>query len=128
MLPARALRSAGLKKRQLVELPAGLVHSFTGLPIRRCKELRALLRFETLGSVGPSIARDLWSLGYRDVDDLKGEDPHRMYLRLCRLASARIDPCAEDVFRAAVAQAEDPKLAAAKRNWWYWTPMRRGDA
>jgi len=35
--------------------------------------------FEVIPGVGPSIAADLHSLGFRDVDELKNQDPERMY-------------------------------------------------
>ena len=35
------------------------------------------------------------------------------------------DICVLDVFRCAVAQAKNPRLPAAQRNWWYWSRLRK---
>jgi len=33
-----------------------------------------------------------------------------------------------DVFRAAVAQARDPRLPAEQCQWWYWSRKRKAGA
>jgi hypothetical protein len=33
--------------------------------------------------------------------------------------------CCLDVFQAAVAQAKNPKLPIDKRQWWYWSRLRK---
>lgn len=121
----RAFRKAGLKKSEIADMPPKLVAQLTGVPPQRCKELVALLQFERMDSVGPATAEDLVMLGYYSLESLRRQDPRRMYERLCRMAGARLDPCVEDVFRAVVAQARDPKLPAEQRNWWYWTARRK---
>lgn len=123
----RALREAGLSKAQLASIPAGLVQSLTRLPQRRCEELCALMQFQSCTSVGPSLAADLYSLGFRRLPELKGKKPHALYERLCKRVGARVDPCVEDAFRAAIEQAEHAKLPAEKRNWWYWSALRKAE-
>jgi hypothetical protein len=119
-----ALRRAALRKEQLGSLSPRMLAKLTGIPLRRCVELSALSRFQALDSVGPATAEDLWILGYRSVAELRTARPRKMYEKLCRLSGVRLDPCVEDVFRAAVAQARDPDLPSEQRNWWYWTPFR----
>ena len=80
--------------------------------------------FQELGSVGPACAKDFLLLGFRKVSDLKGQDPNRLYTRLCELTKTRQDPCVEDVLRCAVAQAENPALPKKWKDWWSWTPYR----
>ncbi len=80
--------------------------------------------FQELGSVGPACAKDFLLLGFRRVSDLKGQDPNRLYTRLCELTKTRQDPCVEDVLRCAVAQAEDPHLPKKWKDWWSWTHHR----
>jgi hypothetical protein len=41
------------------------------------------------------------------------------------LTGTRQDPCVLDGFRCAVAQARDPHLPAAQRNWWWWSRQRK---
>ena len=84
--------------------------------------------FQELGSVGPACAKDFLLLGFRKVADLKGQDPNRLYTRLCELTRSRQDPCVEDVLRCAVAQAEYPRLPEKWKQWWAWTPYRGTDA
>ena len=81
-----------------------------------------------LESVGPATVEDLRALGITSVDALAGADPQVLYDRLCALRGQRLDPCCEDVFRAAVAQARDPNLPAERRRWWYWSRLRRAGA
>ncbi len=78
-----------------------------------------------LVSVGPAMAADLAKLGVRTVGELARRDPRRMYERLGAMTGVRQDPCVLDVFCAAVAQARDPKLPRAQRNWWYWSRKRK---
>ncbi len=75
--------------------------------------------FEIIPGVGPSLARDLIILGYTDIDDLKTQNPERMYERLMLMQNSHIDRCVLYVFRCAVYYAsggrDDDKL-----KWWNW--------
>lgn len=101
-------------------------------PARRAKtgaptdpEVRAAWRaFQQLPSVGPATADDLVRLGFRRVDELRGQDPRELYERMCVLTACRQDPCVEDVFRCVIAQAEEPDLPEAMKQWYRWTPLR----
>lgn len=84
--------------------------------------------FRDLISVGPAIERDFALLGVKNVDDLAKRDPQVLYRQLCRKTGTRQDPCVLDVFRAAVAQARDPKLPAEQCVWWYWSRVRKSGA
>ena len=88
------------------------------------EERAAWKAFQELGSVGPACAKDFVLLGFRKVEELKGQDPNVLYARLCELTRTRQDPCVLDVLRCAVAQAEHPDLPAKWRDWWHWTPHR----
>jgi hypothetical protein len=78
-----------------------------------------------LVSIGPAMLRDFELLGVRSVAQLAREEPAGLYKRLCTITGQRQDPCVLDVFCAAVAQARDPELAPAKRQWWYWSRERK---
>lgn len=82
-------------------------------------------RLQDLISVGPAILRDFELLGVRTVPQLARAGPRQMYRRLCRLTSQVQDPCVQDVFSAAVAQARNPSLPAEKCVWWYWSRKRK---
>ena len=78
-----------------------------------------------LTSVGPAMLRDFEMLGVKSVAQLAREEPKELYQRLCRLTGERQDPCVLDTFSAAVAQARDPELPPAMRQWWYWSRERK---
>ena len=82
-------------------------------------------QIEDLFSVGPSIRKQLASLGINTVAELARCEPEILYRELCRKARKRQDPCVLDVFRAAVAQARDPLLPPEQCAWWYWSGIRK---
>lgn len=83
------------------------------------RELRDLI------SVGTAVLRDFDRLGIHSVTTLARQDPERMYRRLRRITGRDQDPCVLDTFRAAVAQARDPRLPAEQCQWWYWSRKRK---
>jgi hypothetical protein len=80
-----------------------------------------------LTSIGPAMLRDFEQLGIRSVKDLARRKPEAMYEELCRITGQSQDICVLDVFQAAVAQARDPRLPRAQREWWYWSRKRKSD-
>ncbi|MCP4656352.1 MAG: hypothetical protein GY856_13145 [bacterium] len=112
----RVTRLAAVDPEELAERSA--------LPLERCEELVALSQFQTLGSVGPNSAEDLWKLGFGSLDSLRGADPSQMYRQLSRMVGQKLDPCVEDVFRCAVAQVNFPDLPRPLRQWWMWKEQR----
>jgi hypothetical protein len=78
-----------------------------------------------LAGIGPKMLADLQALGVQNVDQLKKQDGLKLYRRLCELTGVRQDPCVEDTFVCAVAQARNPNLPAEQRLWWYWSRVRR---
>ncbi len=85
----------------------------------------ALRSLQAIPNVGPRTAEDLWRLGIRRREDLRGKDPQAMYERLGRLKGVRIDPCQLYVFRAVVyyATRRSPKPELLK--WWAWKERTR---
>jgi nucleotidyltransferase/DNA polymerase involved in DNA repair len=77
-----------------------------------------------LVSVGPATLRDFERLGIRTVAELARRSPEKLYEQLCAVTRRSHDICLLDVFRAAVAQARNPRLPAAQRNWWHWSRQR----
>jgi hypothetical protein len=51
-----------------------------------------------------------------------------MYEKLGRVAEQHQDICVLDVFRAAVAQARNPRLSAEQCAWWYWSRKRKQES
>ncbi len=79
-----------------------------------------LQQFQRLPGVGKSIAQDLWDLGYRSIDELKGDDPQQMYEALERLRNSHIDRCVLYVFRCIVYYVDTPNPDAHLLLWWNW--------
>jgi hypothetical protein len=91
------------------------------LMVTKTRQLRDLI------SVGPAMVRDFEILGVRSVGELARRSPERLYEKLCRVAPQHQDICCLDVFRAAVAQARDPRLPVEKCQWWYWSRERKNE-
>lgn len=81
----------------------------------------------SLVSVGPATVEDFRQLGITSIAQLRGKSPQRLYDRLCVITGKRHDPCLLDVFHAAIAQADNPKLPAAQKQWYYWSRVRKRD-
>ncbi|HZS77305.1 MAG TPA: helix-hairpin-helix domain-containing protein [Ktedonobacteraceae bacterium] len=85
------------------------------------KDQQAVLKeLRQIPGVGKSIAMDLWNLGFRSVDELKGQDPEELYVRLCALQQAQIDRCMLYVFRCAVYYASEEQHDPELLKWWNW--------
>ena len=82
-------------------------------------------RLIDLYSVGPSIVADFELLGITRVEQLVGQDADQLYSRLIEITGKHIDICCADVFKAAIAQAEDPDLPEDRKRWYYWSKVRK---
>jgi len=82
-------------------------------------------RLQDLISVGPAMVRDFELMGIRSVAELGRRNPEKLYEKLCRVTGKAQDICCLDVFRAAVAQARNPRLPAERCQWWYWSRQRK---
>lgn len=70
--------------------------------------------------VGVSIAQDLWNLGIRSVEELRGRDPQELYDRLCVLQGMHVDRCMLYVMRCAVYYASEEHPDPELLKWWAW--------
>ncbi len=78
-----------------------------------------------LVSIGPAMMRDFRLLGIASVAQLSRRNPEKLYEKLCRVTGQPQDICCLDVFRAAVAQARNPRLPKEQCQWWYWSRRRK---
>jgi len=83
------------------------------------RELRDLV------SVGPAMLRDFELLRIASVEQLSKRTPESLYEKLCQIKRQPQDICCLDAFRAAVAQARNPRLPAEQCLWWYWSRRRK---
>jgi len=82
--------------------------------------MKSKSEFEAIPGVGDKISKELIDLGYKNVGELKGENPEVMYQNLIELRGRHIDRCVLYVFRCAVYftsnSVHDPELL----KWWNW--------
>lgn len=75
---------------------------------------------QTIPGIGPRMAADLRSLGYRSIASLKRADPERMYERSRKAAGGKLDRCVLYTYRCAVYFASHATHDAKKLPWWNW--------
>jgi hypothetical protein len=80
----------------------------------------AMKDLRRIPGVGPSIAHDLYELGYRSAQELRGEDPEVMYEEHCRQKGTVVDRCVLYTFRCAVYFAGTADPDPEKLKWWNW--------
>jgi len=80
----------------------------------------ALKKFQIIPGVGKSLAQNLVDLGYREVTELKKEDPEAMYQNLMVLRGQHIDRCVLYIFRCAVYYAGNSVHEPELLKWWSW--------
>lgn len=80
----------------------------------------ALRDFRRIPGVGKAVSGDLWALGLRSVDELRGRDPEELYERLCELQGVRVDRCMLYTFRCAVYFASHERHDPELLKWWSW--------
>ena len=107
----------------------GVLASIHSEDFRRLREARAiaqpskatiLAEFRRIPGVGQAIAEDMWSIGLRSVNDLRGSSPELLYKSLCAVQKTRVDRCMLYVFRCAVYHASNTDHDPEKLKWWYW--------
>jgi len=76
----------------------------------------------TVPGIGRSIANDLWNIGIRSIDDLKGKDPGVLYSLSNKFAGTVQDRCLLYCFRCAVwySQTKPEDREPEKLKWWNW--------
>ena len=84
----------------------------------------AIANLSRIPGVGPSIAADLYSLGIRQVAELRGRSAESLYAELCRKVGGHVDRCALYAFRCAVYFASEPKPDPELLKWWNWKDAR----
>jgi len=79
-----------------------------------------LKEFEQIPGVGKKISTDLWDMGLRSVEDLKDNDPEKLYHDLCEKQGVHVDRCMLYVFRCVVYYASNKKHDPELLKWWNW--------
>lgn len=78
-------------------------------------------KFKDLPNVGPRVARDYETLGFKVPADLIGKDPFDLYKKLILKTKTHQDPCLLDVFMS----VSDFMSGSSPRPWWHYTGERK---
>ncbi|THU40363.1 pathogenicity locus [Niastella caeni] len=81
---------------------------------------QTIKKLTRIPGVGQSIATDLYNIGVRCIDDLKGKDPQQLYDKSNQYADCVQDRCVLYVFRCAVYFAVTPanEQDSEQLKWW----------
>ncbi len=90
---------------------------------RKTMSNNALQNLQTIPGIGKSLSRDLFDLGYANVEGLKDEVPEDMYARLMVLRGKHVDRCVLYVFRCAVYYASHDQHETELLKWWSWKDL-----
>ena len=80
-----------------------------------------IIKLEDIPNIGVTIAQYLRLIGIRAPDQLKGQDPYRMFEKLAQVSGRSYDPCLLDVFISAVRFTEGGPSCP----WWHHTAERK---
>jgi hypothetical protein len=79
-----------------------------------------LKQFCTIPGVGKAVSQDLFELGFRSLEDLKGKDPEKIYQDHMKIKGGYVDRCMLYTFRCAVYFVSNSKHDHEKLKWWNW--------
>lgn len=99
--------------------------AFVPWPVLRKRKVERIVKQDgndllTIPGIGPSLARDLTALGFSRAEDLRGQDPERMYEDLCEIRGRVVDRCVLYTFRCAVYFASNDSPEPELLKWWNW--------
>lgn len=92
------------------------------VPEIRAMEIIAHVEFQSIPSIGINFAKDLISMGYYSLDELKDKDGAKLIDELEQLTGVWIDPCIEDQCRLVVHYANQRDN---NKKWWDFTSERK---
>jgi hypothetical protein len=116
------LRTNKIKKCEILNYASDELAAILDVPESRAKELRALVGFQRIPSVGIEFARDLVFLGYHTVEELKGKRGADLTDYYEKKKGYKTDPCVEDQFRLVVDFARNGDHS---KRWWNFTNERK---
>jgi hypothetical protein len=74
-----------------------------------------------LPNIGKTVAHDLTRIGITSPDQLRGQDPYDLYIRVCTALGEKQDPCMLDVLMSIT----DFMDGGEPRVWWDYTAERK---
>jgi hypothetical protein len=92
------------------------------VPLLRAREIAALYEFQAIPSVGIMFAKDLLSMGYYSLTELKHKTGPQLIHELELKTGVWQDPCVEDLCRLVVHYAN---YGDTGKQWWHFTAERK---
>jgi hypothetical protein len=80
-----------------------------------------VVKLTDLPNIGKTVAADLKSIGITQPDQLSGQNPYDLYVRLCKAFGEKQDPCMLDVLMSIT----DFMDGGEARVWWDYTRERK---
>ena len=87
---------------------------------RRTAPKSVIAELSRIPGVAKSLASDLYSLGIREVAELRGRNPELLYSDFCAQVGRPVDRCVLYVFRCAVYFASESEHDPELLKWWNW--------
>ena len=75
---------------------------------------------EQIPGVGERICQEIQNIGIYFVDELKDQDPQKLYQKLCDVKASPPDRCMVYVLRCAVYYASNAEHDPELLKWWNW--------
>jgi hypothetical protein len=124
LLPAEQnrLRANRIRICDIASHPVDELGILLNVDNMRAMEIRALVEFQLIPSIGIKFAQDLISMGYYSLDELKEKDGAKLVEEFELMKGYWIDPCVEDQFRLVVDYAQNPDN---QKMWWDYTQERK---
>lgn len=88
----------------------------------RAREIKALIEFQSIPSLGLNFARELIDQGYYSLKQLKGKDAVKLFEAYEQHCEAWADPCVEDSYRLLVHFIQNRDFS---KRWWHFTEERK---
>jgi len=79
-----------------------------------------LKKLQIIPGVCPKLSKELSDVGIKNVSDLKGKNPEKLYLQICAKQGIQVDRCVLCVCRSSVYFAENKNPNPEKLKWWNW--------
>jgi len=122
LLEKENLKKNKLKIKNLNNFSIDEIEKVLNITEMRAKEIKALIEFQKISSIGIKFAHDLISLGYYSIEELKDKNGYDLFRNLEKLCGTSIDPCVEDQFRLVIYNANNLN---SNKKWWDFTNERK---
>ena len=119
----KSLRRNRIKLADIKNYSPDELAGLLGANISRARLLRALALFQSIPSIGPSIAKNVVvDLGYYDFQAIREQKGEELVIELEKKYGVWMDPCVEDALRCVVYHAQH---LGSDKKWWDFTEERK---